>query len=210
MEPIRPLHGNELDAWLLKPVRQSQLQTVLATAWAKRVGVASAPSVVATVRSGEMKTELAALSRGAPIRVLVAEDNPVNQKVTSVMLQRLGVRADVAANGKEALHLFQIAPYDLILMDCQTPEMDGYAATREIRYREMSGRRVPIIAMTAEAMADAREVCLKGGMDDHLAKPVRLEDLFAVLRKFVAMFPTSRDQAGVPMVSMPSPPQSPH
>ena len=94
-----------------------------------------------------------------PLPCVVAEDNIVNQKVAARMVESLGLRADVAANGREAVEMFELLPYDLILMDCQMPEMDGYEATGQIRQREGSPRRVVIIAMTAEAMAgDPRAV----------------------------------------------------
>jgi CheY-like chemotaxis protein len=115
--------------------------------------------------------------------VLIAEDNAVNQRVAVRMIEKLGLRADVAANGREAVQLFQMLPYNLILMDCQMPEMDGYEASREIRRREPAGHHTLIIAMTAEAMSGAREHCVAAGMDDYVAKPVRLEDLSAILNK---------------------------
>ena len=124
--------------------------------------------------------------RGSGIRVLIAEDNVVNQKVAKLMLRKLGLRADVAANGVEAVRMLDLAPYDIILMDCHMPEMDGYAATREIRRGEGSNRRGNIIAMTAEAMSGARDQCLLSGMDDYVSKPIRLEDLFEVLQKSIA------------------------
>ena len=99
------------------------------------------------------------------------------------MLKKLGLRADVSADGREAVQLFQMLPYDLILMDCQMPEMDGYEASREIRRREPAGHHTVIIAMTAEAMAGARVDCLAAGMDDYIAKPVRLEDLSAIVNR---------------------------
>ncbi|MBI3678810.1 MAG: PAS domain S-box protein [Acidobacteria bacterium] len=111
------------------------------------------------------------------IRVLVAEDNLVNQRVATRMLTRLGCRADVAINGVEVLKALQEKRYDLILMDCQMPEMDGLEATREIRRLEGSGGRVPIIALTANALPGQREECLEAGMDDYLPKPVRLQEL---------------------------------
>jgi CheY-like chemotaxis protein len=118
--------------------------------------------------------------------VLVAEDNVVNQKVAVRMLERLGLRADMAGNGREAVALFRMAPYDVILMDCQMPEMDGFEAAREIRRLENPARRVVIVAMTAEAMTGTREQCLAEGMDDYISKPVKLEDLYETLRKWVA------------------------
>ena len=119
------------------------------------------------------------------VRAMVVEDNIVNQKVACRMVERLGMRADVAANGLEALEMFELLPYDLILMDCQMPEMDGYEATVQIRRREGSPRRVVIIAMTAEALAGARERCLEAGMDDYISKPVKMEELRAILNKWL-------------------------
>ncbi|MDO3379042.1 response regulator [Geoalkalibacter halelectricus] len=113
-----------------------------------------------------------------PYRLLVAEDNPVNQKVTLRILHTLGLRADMAANGREALIAWQKIPYDLILMDVQMPELDGLAATARIREIEQSrGGHTPIIAMTAHALSGDRETCLQAGMDDYLPKPVDPRDL---------------------------------
>jgi CheY-like chemotaxis protein len=175
---VRQLEGGDIDASLVKPVRQWQLLNALATTWSKRVG--AAPAAAAPYR---IRQEGAFAGMG--IRVLLAEDNVVNQKVGVRMLERLGVRADVVANGREAVDMFQLARYDVILLDCQMPEMDGYAAAAEIRRLERGGRRVAIVAMTAEAMGDARERCLAAGMDDYIAKPVKFEQLTAVLREWV-------------------------
>jgi len=105
-------------------------------------------------------------------RVLVVDDNPVNQRVASALLQRLGCRADVAANGQEAVDILDTFPYDLIFMDCQMPILDGYDATREIRRREAGQLHSIIIAMTANAMQRDRDVCIEAGMDDYIAKPI--------------------------------------
>jgi len=126
---------------------------------------------------------LSAASAERPVRVLLAEDNPVNQKVAMRMLEKMGVRVDVASNGQEAVHLFSMLPYDLILMDCQMPELDGYAATIEIRSREAANQHTTIVAMTAEAMKGARERCLQAGMDDYLSKPIKLNELAEMLNK---------------------------
>jgi CheY-like chemotaxis protein len=128
---------------------------------------------------------------GHTVRVLIVEDNAVNQRVALRMIEKLGLRADVAADGQEAVRLFEMQPYDLILMDCQMPEMDGYEASRQIRRREPPGQHSVIIAMTAEAMDGARDGCLQAGMDDYISKPVRLEDLAAILnRSLPAEHPT--------------------
>ena len=182
---VRQKESGTIDASLVKPVRQSQLLNTLLTAWAGR----RQPLVAAHARADrpvqEMRAALAVHCGGLPIRVLVAEDNIVNQKVAARMLEKLGMRPDLAANGREAVEMFSRLPYDLIFMDCQMPEMDGYAATREIRCREGLNQRVPIVAMTAEVLVGCRQQCLAAGMDDHLPKPVKMELLFEALRKWI-------------------------
>jgi CheY-like chemotaxis protein len=181
---LRHAEGASVDACLSKPVRQSQLLNTLATAWSRKRHVARADIASSGNRIAEMRSELAGRFAGWPIRVLVAEDNVVNQKVAVRMLEKLGLRVDVAANGRETVRMFELLPYDLVFMDCQMPEMDGYEATQEIRRREEPGRHVAIIAMTADAMAGCREQCLEAGMDDFITKPVAMEALFESLQRW--------------------------
>ena len=185
--------GAQCDAYLVKPVRQSQLLQTLAAAIANKGGSHPRPPGPPVPRRARALPIDAIGLNGRAVRVLVAEDNIVNQKVTVRMLEKLGLRADVAANGREGLGLFAMLPYDLILMDCQMPELDGYAAAREIRRKEPANRHALIIAVTAEAMAGTRERCLDSGMDDYISKPVRLQDLSEILGRVLKRSLASRE-----------------
>jgi CheY-like chemotaxis protein len=168
-------------ASLTKPVRRSQLFNAIATP----AGVGSRPP------AGETPAPAGSVVRHASSggRILVAEDNPVNQRVVSLMLRRIGYRVDVVGNGAEAVEAVFQLPYDLVLMDCQMPVMNGYEATAAIRLRETPGGQIPIVALTASALKGDKERCLEAGMDDYLAKPVRIDDLAAVLRSFLVVPP---------------------
>lgn len=120
-------------------------------------------------------------TKSKTFRVLVVEDNVVNQKVILRQLELLGYSVERAANGAEALEALSNSDFDVVLMDCQMPEMDGYEATREIRRREEGARRTTIIAMTDTALGSSRDLCIQAGMDDYISKPARQEDLAAVL-----------------------------
>jgi CheY-like chemotaxis protein len=146
------------------------------------------PAAAAPARDGGAAPAVAPAA--AALRVLLAEDNPVNVKFALKVLERGGHHATVAGNGREAVDLWRAGPpFDVVLMDVQMPEMDGLDATREIRRLEAGrdgGGRVPIIAMTANAMAGDREMCLDAGMDGYVAKPVKREALFAEVERVVA------------------------
>lgn len=166
-----------VDAVMTKPVRSDVLLSVLKRMFQRELRKTTTTRV---------KPHDTIVPDGAPgKRVLVAEDNAVNQKLATRMLEKLGCWVDVAANGKEALTLATAIHYDLVLMDCQMPEMDGYEATTEIR-RQMKDRHVPIVAMTANAMQGDREKCLDAGMDDYLSKPMKFEDLRLVVGRWLS------------------------
>ncbi len=140
--------------------------------------------------NGTMKSSLQSLQflkTASKIRILVAEDNPINQKVAQAMLKKMGLRADVVANGKEAVNVLQIIPYDLLLMDCQMPEMDGFEAARVIRQEGSKALNpgIPIIAMTAATMRGDREKCIQAGMSDFIAKPFQKRELAEVLARWL-------------------------
>jgi len=163
------------NAVLLKPIRQSQLYDCIATV----IGMVSEPAPQRLITDHTL-TEPAARTR-----ILVAEDNAVNQRLAARMLEKRGCRVDVVANGLEAVEAVTRIAYDCVFMDCQMPEMDGYVATSVIRQREaMTGTHIPIIAMTANAVDGDRERCLAAGMDDYISKPVEPSELAAALRKW--------------------------
>jgi two-component system sensor histidine kinase/response regulator len=158
---------------LTKPVRQSDLFNCL-------MGGLSMPAD--EVIPAKRPAAEVPVGRG---RLLVVEDNSMNQLVATKLLVKLGYEVAVCANGLEALESMADAEYDAVLMDCQMPEMDGYAATREIRRREGGTRHTPVIAMTAAAMRGDREACFAAGMDDYLTKPIRLDALAETLSRWI-------------------------
>ena len=184
---LRSLESASIDAWLVKPVRQSHLSTTLVSAWSKKLARKRAAPAGQPVRAPGTGAAAAGRFADLHIRVLIVEDNLVNQKVATWMLERLGVRADVAANGREAIEMIEMLPYDLIFMDCQMPEMNGYEAAAEIRRRQRKEWPVTIIAMTAQATTDSRARCIEAGMDDFIAKPIVLKELTGVLTKWCAV-----------------------
>ena len=176
-----------IEAYLVKPVKQSRLFDCLVGAIHKETnGNATLNPGAATPAALHSKAVLPFEN----VRILLAEDNRVNQQVALGYLRKLGYHADSVANGAEVLEALKVVPYELILMDCQMPEMDGYEATHAIRQREKSLENlcewkppIYIIALTAHAMQGDREKCLEVGMNDYLSKPVRADELQGALER---------------------------
>jgi PAS domain S-box-containing protein len=167
--------ATEFAAQLTKPVKTSLLYAALLQV------LGAEPAEALEPRATEA---IARHLPGGPLRILVAEDNAVNQKLALLLLEKMGYRADVAGNGLEALEALERQPYDVVLMDVQMPELDGLEATRRIVERWRDGSRRPrLIAMTANAMLEDREACFEAGMDDYVAKPIRPDDLAAALAR---------------------------
>ncbi len=188
---VRQAHGHGIQVCLTKPVRQQELIHALATV----LGVA-----------GEGATVTANWQATRDVRVLLVEDNPVNQEVARVMLADMGCAVRLAADGRQALDLLAQHEFDLVLMDCQMPEMDGFEAVRRLRdaryggHRFVTPRTVPVVALTANALAGDAERCLQGGFTDYLAKPVRQHQLAAAIRRWTRRAPADR----VPAVPEPT------
>jgi CheY-like chemotaxis protein/HPt (histidine-containing phosphotransfer) domain-containing protein/uncharacterized protein YjeT (DUF2065 family) len=195
-EQVRSERG--LVACLIKPVRPSMLFNVLTLAWAGKIAGTRPRPDARAAETISLQSPDRPRFQG---RVLVVDDNATNQKVAQLILEGLGCRVDLAGNGAEAVALLQQLPYDLVFMDCEMPEMDGFEATRKIRELEArlergedvaspdsalarahaARQRVPVIAMTAKALAGDREKCLAAGMDDYVSKPVQLVTIIKML-----------------------------
>ena len=184
--------ATNLDCWLTKPVKRAKLYEALTVLIPEGPGVerkdeaalgsaqpmsSNGQSLTASVRPIDVLRK--------KIRVLVAEDNAVNQKLALLQLRKLGFSGDAVGNGLEAIEALGQVPYHVVLMDCQMPEMDGYAATVEIRRREAGKHRTVIVAMTAHALEGDREKCLSAGMDDYVCKPVKMEELEAMMVRWM-------------------------
>ena len=161
-------------AYLTKPLKPSALYDALAGIFARNL-IAPKPESVRAAMDVEM-------AKRHPLRILLAEDNAVNQKLALRVLEQMGYRADVASNGIEAVESIERQIYDVILMDVQMPEMDGLDATRNIR-KLAQVTQPHIIAMTANAMEGDREMCIAAGMNDYVSKPIRVNELIEALLK---------------------------
>lgn len=168
----------EVDACLIKPVRRSALSDCLL----RVTNLPISPSGI----DGKVQPASVHQPPSADLPILIAEDNPINQMVAQRMLENLGYRTRVVNNGSEAVRAAESEKFALVLMDCQMPEMDGYAATRLLRERENGGNRLPIVALTASAMEGDAERCFAAGMDDYLTKPVSLDTLRRVVERWLA------------------------
>jgi CheY-like chemotaxis protein len=176
-----------VSAYLTKPVRRADLrasiQAALYASSGPSLAAAPAPAAVRVVTDSEPK-----------LNILLAEDNLVNQRVATRILERAGHRVTLAVNGREAIEKWSAHSFDLILMDVQMPETDGFQAAAAIREREQpSGAHIPIIAMTAYALNGDRERCLAAGMSDYLTKPIDARLLLALLGRY------SREPQGLPL-----------
>ena len=192
--------SSNFSAWLRKPARQSLLRECLARQRSTAPDTAPPPAYP--------KASTLAING----RILLTEDNPVNREVAIAMLELLGCHVDLAENGQQALEAVSKQHYDLVLMDCQMPVLDGFSATAAIRQQETASgtsRRLPIIALTANAMEGDRERCLAAGMDDYLSKPFSQGDLHTILQRWMATPPSDIPQAhrqpgnNVPQVTPP-------
>lgn len=173
-----------VDAWLRKPLKQAPLFDCIATVLNRLEPdseIVTSAGMTEDTSTRAMKPSIASTS------ILLAEDNRANQILAVMLINKLGYQVEVANNGREAVDAQRLDSYDLILMDCQMPDMDGFEAARQIREEETgSTRRVPIIAMTANAMQGDREKCLAAGMDDYITKPINPKQLKQILEQWTS------------------------
>ena len=190
---------SDVSAHLLKPIRRSALRDCMAAAIHRKPATDSGPPAVSPTQRSDVRPS------AGRARILVAEDNPTNQTVAIAILKKLGYGVDAVANGGEAIQALREIPYDLVLMDCQMPEMDGYETTRWIRSGDsgVCNPDIPIVAMTAHAMKGDREHCLAAGMNDYVSKPVQPKELGELLARWLgepaivsALPPVARDRTG--------------
>ena len=186
-------------ACLTKPIKQSSLYDILISVLAKKEHPVEKPDE-SIITSHSVKD-----AGRQKIRILLAEDNVVNQKVAMKILEKFGYRADAVTNGHEAIKALESIPYDLVLMDCQMPEMDGYATTKIVRdmNTKILNRNVPIIAMTANVLPEDRNKCIESGMDDYLPKPVKPADLAECIHKWISSSENAKRKIMASLVTNP-------
>jgi CheY-like chemotaxis protein len=169
-------------AYLTKPIRQSQLLDTITRVISQNDNV----KVDEHDASSQTPTQKGKHLNYADAKVLLVEDNPINQKVATLLLGKLGVKPEIAKNGEEAVNLLKAKNFDLVFMDCQMPVMDGFAATEAIRKMEKhTGKHTTIVAMTAHAMKGDRKKCIQAGMDDYIAKPIKPDELQKIIAKWL-------------------------
>ncbi len=193
-------------AYLVKPARATHVMGALAALWGGMTNGTPLTEMItrhtlaeATAITQKPESEWDALPSA---RILVAEDNLVNQKLARRLLEKAGCRVDVVSNGIDAVEMWDKLPYDAVFMDCQMPQLDGFDATAEIRRRERSSgrsRRTPIVALTANTMQGDQEKCLDAGMDDFIAKPIQVLMLRRALERWVR--PQCQDRESLPQPS---------
>ena len=174
-------NGDGCEHWLSKPVRPSYLRAALLSLLASQASMLQKANLALAPPSSSASAAPLPGAALSPLRILVVDDNLVNRKVARKQLERLGYQVDTVDGGKPALAAMSSARYMAVLLDCEMPEMDGYATTAEIRRRDNGDRHTKIIAMTGHALEGARERCLESGMDEYIAKPVTLKALESVL-----------------------------
>ena len=179
--PLRAL----ADRWLHKPVRRSTLFEALVTVLEPNTQ-AAVPTISANTQTSSNQTPDIHTPHSRRLRILVAEDNPVNQKVAVALLRRLGHECEIACDGQQTVDCVRSTPYDLVLMDIQMPGMDGYQATRSIRALPSESAHIPIIAVTANAMQGDAQKCLQAGMDRYVTKPISRAKLAAAINELVS------------------------
>lgn len=181
---VIPSHLLGLDGFLRHPIKKDHLFFIISEVLSREHDHSMTPT-----ESLEPKIGVGRFFDIRPLRdyrLLLVEDNPINQKVALLQLKELGYQAEIANNGEEALKKTQSTTYDLILMDCQMPVMDGFEATRQIRIKEtLTGKHIPIIAMTANALEGDKEKCIASGMDDYISKPVDIAVLKEKLQRWL-------------------------
>ena len=175
---MRDRDEGSLAGWLAKPVKPSSLHDTIATIVLGGVAAQALPAAANQANGAGAEP----LGTRHPLRILLAEDNAVNQKLALRLLSQMSYSAEVAGDGQQAIDALDRGEFDVVLMDVQMPELDGLEATRRIRAR-WPDRRLQIVAMTANAMAGDREACLAAGMDDYISKPIRPAELTAALER---------------------------